>query len=408
MENNMSDPWIESAFTITDQFKEKILAMAKRYPQAFQIRPKHNTCPKEWARYDFDSTVQLFVDTTHPEAIEFYREHFSEEKEKTMTKALTTKENDTVFELLKQNIRSVTSVLPDHIPPEKMLRLSHQAVVLNPKLARCSQLSFLNAVIEASSLGLEVGGPIAQAHLVPYKGEVKLIPDYKGLIELGYRSPAVASISAHPVYAKDQFEYWYGINSDLKHTPYKSGDRGDLIAAYAVVKFVSGGYDFEVVEKEDAMAIKARSQAKDSEYSPWNKKADEWTMWVKSAIKRLLKRVPKNPELQKALVMDQPLSEKQNFSNIMEADFKTIKDFPEEPEAEKPEAEKPKTGKGTEYTDEEAKIVKNYNVTKDMFPKELIKAIERLKLQKAVLTPELMEKIVKTTSLILDEEQAAV
>ncbi len=400
----MSDPWIESAFTITDEFKEKILAMAKRYPQAFQIRPKHNTCPKEWARYDFDSTVQLFVDTTHPEAIEFYREHFSEEKEKTMTKALTVQEQDNVYALLKTKVEAIKSVLPDHISVRKMMRLTHQAVVLNPELARCDQLSLINAVIEASALGLEVGGSTAQAHLIPYKGVVKLIPDYKGLVELSYRSPAVASITAHPVYENERFDYWYGLNSDIQHNPAKGRDRGKLIAAYAIVKFVNGGYDFEVIEKEDAMAIKERSQAKDSKYSPWNT-SDEWTMWVKTALKRLLKRVPKNPELQKAIILDSTENQNQGLNHIIDADFKTV--APKEPE--EPEAKKPKPGKGPEYTDKELVIVKNYQVTKDMFPEESDKAIKELKFgEETVITPVEMKMIVDKTSLILDQEQAAV
>lgn len=409
----MSKPWVESSFTLSDEFKEKMLAMASRYPQAFKIRPKLDHCQSPWARYSFDSSVALFIDTTHPEAINFYREHFSKEKEKTMTKALTVKENETVFALIKNNIRAITSVLPDHIPPEKMLRLSHQAVVLNPALARCTQLSFLNAVIEASTLGLEVGGPTAQAHLVPYKGEVKLIPDYKGLIELAYRSPVVASVSAHPVYSNDKFEYWYGVNSDLVHTPYKGGDRGDLVAAYAVVKFVSGGFDFEVVEKEDAMAVKARSQAKDSKYSPWNKKVDEWTMWVKSAVRRLLKRVPKNPELQQAIALDQSLSAKQNLSNIIDADFKNITDLPKknptvtgtkEPDQEKPKEKEQRA----EYTEEELVIIKQYNTSKEMFPEAFDEAIKELKLEEVVITPVEMKVISDTASQILDRQNAVV
>jgi len=403
MENNMSNPWIESAFTLTDEFKEKILAMASKYPQAFKIRPKLDHCSTPWARYDFDSRVALFVDTSHPEAIEFYKDHFSEEKEKTMTKALTVKENETVFALIKNNIRAITSVLPDHIPPEKMLRLSHQAVVLNPELARCSQLSFLNAVIEASTLGLEVGGSTAQAHLVPYKGVVKLIPDYKGLIELGYRSPAVASISAHPVYESDKFDYWYGVNQDLRHVPFKDGDRGELIAAYAVVKYISGGFDFEVVEKEDAMAAKAYSQAKNSKHSPWNKKADEWTMWVKTAVRRLMKRVPKNPKLQQAIALDQPLAEKQTFSNVIDADFKNITDMPKSKDKE-PDKKEPET----QYTAEEQKIVDNYNTTKKHFPEQMERAVKELKLEKTVLTPVEMDKIFRLTSKILDRDNAAV
>jgi recombination protein RecT len=400
MQKTMSDPWIESAFTITDQFKEKILAMASRYPQAFQVRPKHTDCPKEWARYDFDSTVQLFVDTSHPEAIEFYREHFTEEKEKTMTKALTVQEQQTVNAMLQAKVEAIRSVLPDHISVRKMMRLTSQAVVLTPELARCDQLSLINAVIEASALGLEIG---TQAHLLPFRGTVKLIPDYKGLVELAYRSPAVSSITAHPVYDNDRFDYWYGLKSDIQHNPAKGQSRGKLIAAYAIVKFVNGGYDFEVVEEADAMAAKERSEAKNSKYSPWNKEADEWTMWVKTALRRLLKRVPKNPELQKAIILDSTTREDQKINHIIDADFKTIKDIPEEPVTEKPKDEA-----GKKHTEEELKIIKNYNVAKEMFPEALIKAIERLKLQKAVLTPELMEKIVKTTSLVLDEDQEAV
>lgn len=80
MENDMSKPWIESAFTVTAQFKEKILELASKYPQAFMIRPVTDFYDSPWAKYNFDLTVNLWVDTTHPEAIEFYREHFSEEK----------------------------------------------------------------------------------------------------------------------------------------------------------------------------------------------------------------------------------------------------------------------------------------------------------------------------------------
>lgn len=408
----MSSPWIESAFTITDAFREKILEMALKYPQAFMIRPKSFKDPavdkNTWAMYDFTRTVKLWVDTSHPEAIEFYREHFAEEKEKTMTKALTIKENDLMATLLKANITAVGSVLPDHIPSKKMMRLSLQAVVLNPELARCSQRSFMNAVIEASSLGLEVGGATAQAHLVPYKGEVKLIPDYKGLIELGYRSPVVSSISAHPVYANDKFDYWYGARHDVRHTPFKGGDRGELVAAYAVVSYVSGGFDFEVVEKEDAMAAKEHSQAKNSKYSPWNKKADEWNMWVKTAVRRLMKRVPKNPDLQQAIVYDQPLSEKQNIPDVIDANFKNITDMPKTKEPPKDEPKDEPKQENPDHSPEDLKNIGNYNATLRNFPEQMKKAVEELHLQRTVLTPDLMKKVTKQTSDILDRENAVV
>ena len=322
-----------------------------------------------------------------------------------MSKALTTTEQETVFNLIAKHGKALGSVLPDHISVKKMSRMAHQAVILTPELARCNQLSLINAIIEASALGLEIGGgSTAQAHLIPYKGVVKFIPDYKGLVELSYRSPSVASITAHPVYSNDRFDYWYGLNSDLQHNPTKGRDRGDLIAAYAIVKFVNGGYDFEVVEKEDAMAAKARSEAKNSKYSPWNKKEDEWTMWVKTALRRLLKRVPKNPELQQAITLDRPLSEKQNIDHVIEADLINITGTSTETKKEPANQKEPEQ----EHTEEELKIIKNYNMSKDMFPEAFDKAVAELKLEGTMITPVEMQKIGKRASAILDREQADV
>ena len=44
------------------------------------------------------------------------------------------------------------------------------------------------------------------------------------------------------------------------------------------------------MNREDILHVKAKSQAKDSTYSPWN--TDEPEMWRKTVLKRLLKRQP--------------------------------------------------------------------------------------------------------------------
>jgi len=413
MAETMSAPWIPSAFTMSDEFKEKILSMAVKFPQAFMIRPKGNSPNGTFAKYSFDNSVDLFVDTSHDEAIEFYKQKFSEEKDKTMSTALTTTEQGNVKQLLYNNIQAIQSVLPHHMPKEKMLRTAYQVIVLNPKLARdCDQLSLLNAVLEASALGLEIGGPLAQAHLVPFKGKVKLIPDYKGLIELAYRSPKVTAFTARPVYANDKFEYWYGLKADLIHTPFRKGSRGQLLAAYAIVKFSGGGIDFEVVEYEDAMAAKESSPAKKSNDSPWNKPADEWTMWVKTAVKRLLKRVPKSPDLQRALSLENSTDEDQSLNHIINADFKNMDDLPPgEPKTELPPPEKePEPPKEeakevrAEFTSEGHKIIKNYEVAVDAFPVEHRAAVKDLGFVGEIRATEDMDAIMKRISAMLDEQ----
>lgn len=220
-----------------------------------------------------------------------------------MTKELTVHQQSTIQGLLAKNIKAIKSVLPRHLTPERMCRIAYMAIARTPKLAECSQHSLLNAILEASMLGLEIGGPLGLAHLIPFKGEAQLIIGYQGFMDMAYRSARITNFSAHPVYEDDTFEYAYGLNPKLYHVPSQNDDPGALMYAYAVAQFKNGGFDFEVVDKRIAMAAKSRSAAKNKQDSPWNTQ-DEWTMWVKTAIRRLAKRLPQSPELQAMANLD--------------------------------------------------------------------------------------------------------
>lgn len=58
------------------------------------------------------------------------------------------------------------------------------AVAANDKLQECSPKSIMIAALQAASLGLSVDPSMLQAYLVPYNKEVKLIPDYRGLVQM--------------------------------------------------------------------------------------------------------------------------------------------------------------------------------------------------------------------------------
>lgn len=239
-----------------------------------------------------------------------------------MTQVAQSKQKS-IMALITANQKAITSVLPKHLDAKRMMRVTYTVIKTNPKLALCSDISLVNAIIEASMLGLEVGGPLSLAHLLPYGSEAKLIVDYKGFIDLAYRSGRVDFITYHPVYELDEFSFRYGLDPDLVHVPTEAEDPGALVYAYAIVKYPSGKTDFEVVNRRIAMEAKKRSPAKNSSDSPWNKKEDEWTMWCKTAVRRLMKRVPKSPELQRAVSIDEKAEAgvAQNLDHIIEADF---------------------------------------------------------------------------------------
>ncbi|GAG81482.1 unnamed protein product [marine sediment metagenome] len=154
--------------------------------------------------------------------------------------ALTVTQQTDIRDLLFKNMKAIKSVAPKHLTPERVLRIAYTAIVRNPKLSMCSQVSLLNSVIESTMLGLEIGGPLGLAHLVPFKGKATLIVGYGGFIQLGYNSGKIKNFSFHPVYQSDEFSYHYGVDPDLKHVPSNDESPGELVYAYAIANFDGG------------------------------------------------------------------------------------------------------------------------------------------------------------------------
>ena len=104
---------------------------------------------------------------------------------------------------------AVRKSLPQHMTPERFVRVALTAMLKTPKLAQCSQESVFRCMLDLSSLGLEPDG--RRAHLIPYGTDCTLIIDYKGLIELAKRSGEVAMWRAELVCENDEFSWTNGI-----------------------------------------------------------------------------------------------------------------------------------------------------------------------------------------------------
>lgn len=238
-----------------------------------------------------------------------------------MTELKEVAHRDPIVNLLAQYKGAIKSVLPKHLTPERIMRIAYNAVQRTPKLRDCTHTSLINSIIEVSKRGLDIG---YTAHIIPYGKEAVFICDYKGFIDLAHRSGQINAFRFKPVYAKDEFDYQEGTDPWIKHKPYRGDDRGSLVAAYAVVTYKHGGFDFEVIEQADADAIKKRSPGAKTKDSPWNTE-DEWTMWCKSAVRRLVKRVPQSPDLQQVAYLDEMAEAglKQEFEDAIDAEFAT-------------------------------------------------------------------------------------
>lgn len=189
--------------------------------------------------------------------------------------------------------KRLQQALPRHMTPDRMIRMALTAATRTPKLLNCSLESIGLALLQASQFGVEVNG--RDAHLVPYGDQCQLIVDYKGMIQLAYRSGIVDGVSAKAVYERDLFEYELGSDEHLKHVPCTEDDPGKLVYAWAMVRFKGGGNKFVVLNRRDIKRRMEKSQTAKRSDSPWQQHPE--AMWAKSAVKELAKWMPQVPEM---------------------------------------------------------------------------------------------------------------
>lgn len=241
-----------------------------------------------------------------------------------------------VTSLLTSQFKAIKSALPRHMTPERMCRVALNTIRRTPALLECAPETMVAAIVEASSLGLEIDMR-GQAYLVPFwnkktrRNEVQLIPGYKGLADLAYRSGRVSSIFAEVVCENDSFKFTLGLEPVLEHTP-ALDDRGALRAVYAVARMKDADAQFVVLGRGEIEKIKKASKASAS--GPWKDWEEE--MWKKTAIRRLCKMLPLSPEMQRTVSLDEA-----GEAGIVQGLAENVLDIPLQEEDEDPATQTP-------------------------------------------------------------------
>lgn len=180
---------------------------------------------------------------------------------------------------------------------ERFTRICLTAMRQTPKLAQCEPASILGAMMTCAQLNLEPNTPQGLAYLIPYNRECQFQVGYKGLMQLMYRSGAIASFNADVVYRQEVeqglFEYESGISPrishkiDLLNPEARTGKPEDVIAAYAAVVLKTGEPIVRLVTKMEIDQARALNRGN----SPaWR---DHYAaMAIKTAIKRLSAWLP--------------------------------------------------------------------------------------------------------------------
>lgn len=204
-------------------------------------------------------------------------------------------------DLLAKQSKAIASLVPEHLTPERLMRVAVNCVSKTPGLQQCTPSSLLNCVLAAAEVGLEPGGVLGQFYLVPFGQVCTPIIGYRGLLELARRTGQIASIRAVVVHQKDVFEVSEGIEQTIVHKPSLAEAPGPLVFVYAVAKLKDGSIQVEVMSKAQVDAVRARSRAGNN--GPWVTDYDE--MAKKTVFRRLAKWLPLASErFEKALELD--------------------------------------------------------------------------------------------------------
>lgn len=207
--------------------------------------------------------------------------------------AVATKPRDVLKHTLAGFLPSYGKLLPKGYEPERLVTGALVACTRNPELLKCDPTSIAVALATVAQWGLDLG---TTAHLVPYGRTCTPVADYKGYIELMVAAGA-RKVEAHEVREGDDFEYRFGTDAWLRHTP-KAKKDAPIIAAYAVVTLRQGVEQFEVMTAEEIEEIRAKSKG-------WAK--GQLPAWYarKTVIRRCAKYVPKTVRLTAALAGDE-------------------------------------------------------------------------------------------------------
>jgi len=197
--------------------------------------------------------------------------------------------------------------------PEKAkneLGFAMQIFQNNPSLQKCNPQSIMDSVVNVARTSITLNPVMKLAYLIPRKGRCVLEFSYMGLVKMLKDNGCITTISAHIVYADEEFEYLVGENLII-HTP-KYAETEDehnarkVKGCYSRATLPSGDVVFEFMPMWEIDKVKRMSEGSSNKYSAWQTWKDE--MIKKSVIKRHFKMLISgntSEELQQALKIEQ-------------------------------------------------------------------------------------------------------
>lgn len=210
----------------------------------------------------------------------------------------------TIFDMIGRQQESVARALPAGMDAQRFVRMVLTEVRRTPKLATCDPATLLGAMMLSAQTGLEPGGPLGQAFLIPRYSSRRKVNEcqfqigYKGYVQLAARSGV--TVTARTVRDGDDFDWCYGTDEFIRHRPVLDSTEKP-IAWYATGQFADGRRPvFVVIDRNTTEQAKAASASGDR--GPWGTHYD--AMAQKTALLRLSAFLPLSTDVSLAMAAD--------------------------------------------------------------------------------------------------------
>ena len=231
-----------------------------------------------------------------------------------MSKELTTAANR------REDIKNhIQAVIGKEFPKERFAKMALIALSKNEKLAQAPWALLLLELVSCARMGLIPDGNEATITTFWNKkkgiNQPQLMPMIQGLMKIAERSEKVKSIAAHLVYSNEVF--WIKRDYEgmkFEHESCLTGDRGDCIGVYAVAYMRDAPTEIEFMNKDEVEVVRAKAIS-----GAWGAFWGE--MAKKTVMRRLIKRLPKNPHLDEFVEVDN-----RNFGPIEEPTIEAPKE----------------------------------------------------------------------------------
>lgn len=237
-----------------------------------------------------------------------------------------------VREAIARQASVLEAVLPDFMSAERFEQVTLATVKATPGLVKCwetleGRTSVLFGIIQAASVGLEIGGVAQECWLIPRTKrvfdertrkwrdgptEATFQLGYRGVQKLARRDPSVGQILGDVAREGDEFAYHRSLDAEHFHHRVvgPTADR-ELTHAYCLIRYVNGFslavvLDRDQVEKRRAVSSSYKAEAK----KPEDERSGFWIdweaeMWAKTAVHASKRHLDLAPDIQRALNADE-------------------------------------------------------------------------------------------------------